>query len=150
MGIIVLVAVHQSWEAVKYATEVGLPTMIEAVRQDWRAIQCFFCEELSEAELCALTHTNPHIVRAPAFKRSKMAWLNAVRQNGLILQFATLDMRENREIVVSAIQENPQAFHYAAPSMRRDAEVLSCAMQHKQTKVAKLGIAAPSPTDKGT
>lgn len=125
--VIVLEAVHQCWEAVRYATEASLAVMIEAVRQDWRAMHLFYVEELTEAELTVLASTNPHIVRMSSMKHSQQAWLTALRINGMLLKYAPLEMRSDHEVVMVAIGQNALAYQYVTPLLRQDEEIVTLA-----------------------
>jgi len=66
--------------------------------------------------------------------------LDAVKQDGLNLRFASGSLQNDKEIVITATKENPFAFQYASPPLKRDKDFVLFLM-----KISFLVIAYASP-----
>jgi hypothetical protein len=55
--------------------------------------------------------------------------LAAVQQDGRALEYASADLRADREIVLAAVQENGYALEYASADLRADREIVLAAVQ---------------------
>jgi hypothetical protein len=60
---------------------------------------------------------------------SKQAIIEAIKKDGLSLQFATRQQRKDKDLVMTAIMQNTAALQFAHKSLRGDAEIASCALQ---------------------
>ena len=56
--------------------------------------------------------------------------ITAVTQNGLALQFADMSLKKNKEIVLRAVKQNGLALKYADISLRSDREIVLEAVKH--------------------
>jgi hypothetical protein len=81
-----------------------------------------------EAALVAVRQDGASLLCFPEFVADRAVVLEAVRQNGMALQFS--NMVENREIVLSAVCENGMALQFASHDLRRDREVVLAALQN--------------------
>lgn len=116
----VMAAVQLSWEAVGLATAVPLQAMMEAVRQDWRAVEILLSSghDFSDEDLAVLAESNPQIVRADPLGASRATMLAAVHYNGLALQYASPELCADREMATLAVSQNWRALKFASDSLR--------------------------------
>jgi len=59
--------------------------------------------------------------------------LEAVRNRGSSLRFASIELRSDFEIVVEAISNNGRALEFAATKLRKDPELISIAEKNLPT-----------------
>merc|ERR1712129_274774 len=62
-----------------------------------------------------------------------MSMQDAVRQDGLLLRWATLDVKANREVALSAVKQNGRALRYVVEELKHDREVVLMAMRNDAT-----------------
>ena len=55
--------------------------------------------------------------------------LEAIKQNGFALQFASPEMKKQKEVVIPAVQQNGLALQFADPDLQDDIEVVKAAVQ---------------------
>ena len=49
--------------------------------------------------------------------------LEAVKNKGLILKYASKRLRSNKEIAIEAIKQDKRAFDFIVPELREDAQI---------------------------
>ncbi|CAE7191803.1 unnamed protein product, partial [Symbiodinium microadriaticum] len=88
-----------------YAANVNAASIVEAVKQDWRAISLYmdhFYQGPTD-DLSKLIESNPQIVRDERLNGNAPVMLKAVRQEGSVLRYATEELRDDDEIVFHAV-----------------------------------------------
>ena len=50
--------------------------------------------------------------------------LNAVKQNGSLLDFASDDIKNDKEVVLEAIKNNPESLEFASEKLKGDRDVV--------------------------
>ena len=68
------------------------------------------------------------------------AWevvLEAVRQNGAMLQHASPELQEDPLVVLEAVRQNSSAFLYAAPSLQKDKDIVLAAVKQDGLSLRK-------------
>ena len=55
--------------------------------------------------------------------------LEAVRRNGMALQYASTELKANREIVLEAVRQNGLALEFASEALQRDPDIIAVARQ---------------------
>ena len=58
----------------------------------------------------------------PELERQR--WLDRVAQHGYVLEYATAELKGDREIVLAAVAQNGDALRYAAVELKGDAQLL--------------------------
>ena len=58
---------------------------------------------------------------------SRTEVLEAVKQNGRVLRFASAALKDDREIVLEAIKQNGGALEYASAALQDDREIVDYA-----------------------
>ncbi|KAG2382702.1 hypothetical protein C9374_005282 [Naegleria lovaniensis] len=59
-----------------------------------------------------------------SLKKDKEIVLNAVKNNGLSLQYAHSSLQCDREIVLAAVKQNGEALEFASEELRKDSEII--------------------------
>mmetsp|Transcript_48209 Transcript_48209/g.66974 ORF Transcript_48209/g.66974 Transcript_48209/m.66974 type:complete len:216 (-) Transcript_48209:68-715(-) len=118
-------AVEQSWEALRFEEVAGgLPAnlLLEAVKQDWRAVQEVLKKEpeVSEDLLLQMATTNPEIVRASQLRGHRMVARAALEVNGMMLHYLLPHLRSDLELAAAAVRQNPDALSEAHPALRQE------------------------------
>ena len=74
----------------------------------------------------------PAVLRQPSapksntrekLKRDREVVLEAVKQDGYALRFASEELRGDRDVVMEAVKQNGDALQYASQELQRDTEV---------------------------
>ena len=65
----------------------------------------------------------------PGSKQLQCHVMDAVKQNGLALQFALPDYKDDRVLVMMAIEQNPGSFEYASENLRGDFYIIKSALK---------------------
>jgi hypothetical protein len=68
-------------------------------------------------------------------QNNKETVLRAVKQDGMALKWASVQLQSDPEVVKAAIKQNPGAFLHAAQSLKSDPKIAGLAVNHKQNKV---------------
>jgi hypothetical protein len=117
---IVLAAVQQNGEALRYAAE-GLKAdrgiVLAAVQQNGRALESAAEPLKSDRDIVlAAVQQNGEALEdvAEPLKADKDIVLAAVQQEGWVLEYAAESLKADRDIVLAAVQQNGFALHYAA------------------------------------
>ncbi len=63
-------------------------------------------------------------------KNSREVVLAAVTQNGMALEFASPNLRENKEVVLVAVTQTQYATEFTTPELRRDSDIDSAWFNH--------------------
>lgn len=118
-------AVEQSWEALRFEeVDGGLPAnlLLEAVKQDWRAVQEILKKEpeVSEDLLLQMATTNPEIVRASQLRGHRVIARAALEVNGMMLHYLLPHLRSDLELAAAAVRQNPDALSEAHPALRQE------------------------------
>ena len=64
------------------------------------------------------------------FKKDKEFILEAVKLNGLALEYADDNLRKDKEVVLAAVQQNGQALRFASYEKKNDTEVVLAAVRN--------------------
>ena len=95
---IVMEAVKQNWRALEYASaelQGDREIVMEAVKQDESALQCASVELQGDREIV----------------------MEAVKQDGGALEYASAELKGDREIVMEAVAQGPKALQYASDEL---------------------------------
>jgi len=125
----VLKAVKQNGDALQYATG--------GLRGDWDVV-LQAVGRTSEA----LRHAPPAFSEDRGFLLEAVAknfrvmyvikpWLQAMECNGLALQFAAPQLRDDSRVVLRAVEQNGHALQFASPQLRADREVVLAAVAER-------------------
>jgi trimethylamine:corrinoid methyltransferase-like protein len=61
----------------------------------------------------------------------KQEVLEAVKQNGMALRFASEELRADKEIVLAAVKQSDKAFRYVSDELKADKNIVIVALNHK-------------------
>eukprot|EP00435_Cladocopium_sp_Y103_P020794 s1846_g5.t1 len=131
-------AVAQSWKSLKWMQDPNVTVILSACRQDLSAVELIGNVEDGIKAVIAMNH--PEVVQFPSFA-TKLPMLSAVRKNGLLLQFASAQLREDFEVVDAAVKQNPEALRFA-----RGAAVAKLRAQQEATTAPPMLVAPAAAT----
>lgn len=131
-------AVAQSWKSLKWMQEPKVTVILSACRQDLSAVELLGNVEDGIKAVIAMNH--PEVVQFPSFA-TKLPMLSAVRKNGLLLQFASAQLREDFEVVDAAVKQNPEALRFA-----RGATVAKLKVQQEASTAPPMLVAPAAAT----
>lgn len=123
---VVAAALEQSWQALKYADETTCrrdrSLVLQALRQSWRSYN-FVVGELREDEevLLAVVEQNWRAL-APGSCSNLKVMLAAVQKDWRALSCASLELRENRELILAAASVDEDAWWYVGDDPEFDSE----------------------------
>jgi hypothetical protein len=63
-------------------------------------------------------------------KSTKVEVLEAVKQNGYALKYASEELRGDKELVLEAVKNNPLAFDFAGEELQKDIDVMAEVLRH--------------------
>ena len=61
----------------------------------------------------------------------KQAVLEAVKQDGIKLGYASEELRADKEVVLAALKQSDKAFRYVSGELKTDKEIVLAALNHK-------------------
>jgi len=132
---IALAAVHQSGDALRYASaelQGDREVVLAAVRQYGDALRHASSELQANREvvLAAVQQEDGSaLVYASAeLKADREVVLTAVHQSGHALRYASAELRADRQIVLAAAHQNERALVYASAELKADREVMLAAV----------------------
>ena len=132
---VVLTAVHQSGDALRYASaelQGDREVVLAAVRQYGDALRHASAELQANREvvLAAVQQEDGSaLVYASAeLKADRDIVLTAVHQSGHALRYASAELRADRQIVLAAAHQNERALVYASAELKADREVMLAAV----------------------
>eukprot|EP00434_Breviolum_minutum_P036444 symbB.v1.2.032290.t1/scaffold3854.1/size49228/2 len=103
-------AVAQSWKSLKWMVDPDLSVILDACRQDLSAAE--LVGNVDEGMKAIVAMNFPEVVKVQNFA-TRLPMLAAVRKNGLLLQLASPQLREDVEVVEAAVKQNPDAIRFA-------------------------------------
>jgi len=132
---LVLLAVKQNWQALKYASKElrdDKDVVIEAVKKYGSAL-CYASQELKndkELVLLAVKQNGDALKYASQeLKSDKELVLLAVKQNGHALKYASQELRDDKEVLLGAVKQDWWALQHATPELKKDKELVLLAVK---------------------
>ena len=128
----VLDAVRQNGLVLEYASETlknDRVVVLAAIRQDARAIEMAaphptFLLSATQRFFNVLGHVDS----PPTLQADRAFMLDAVAQNGLVLQYASETLKNDRSLVLAAVTQNGLALQYVCDALREDREIILAAV----------------------
>ncbi|CAJ1432363.1 unnamed protein product [Effrenium voratum] len=129
-------AVKRSWRAVEHAAKLDAGSVLKALEKDWRAISVYLdslsCLEEVEAEsMKEMIRRNPQVVRDPRLSGEKMVVLRAVKQDGLVLRFASPELQDDEAICYAAVKQTWRALEFASARLQGKEELVDLALKQE-------------------
>nr|CAG4714939.1 unnamed protein product [Naegleria fowleri] len=133
---IVLAAVKQNGEALNWAhgnLAMDKEIALEAIKQNKKALR-FVAEDLLldyEFMLTALKLIFPEFSHLTTFDYSnKDIMMKLVQENGMLLEFASDELKNDRDIVLNAVNNNGNALEFASDGLKNDIEITFLAVKN--------------------
>ncbi|CAE8617146.1 unnamed protein product, partial [Polarella glacialis] len=89
-----------------------------------------------DSERSLLATANPKVIQVPEFGCCKLAVVCALKQDGMMLQYAHRVLRADGQVIKAAIQQNPAALRFALGPQRA---VLEAEMASRKQESALTG-----------
>jgi|GEM_PF-2571814 len=144
---IVLAAVRQNGTALQYASEelredsqVVLEALESAVKNTKKNTESpqenkelfffltWYYQSLPDDDAEKIDSFIENFVANSTFLRNKAVILEAVKQNGDVLQLAKQELQKDREVVLAAVRQDGFALRYASKELQADREVVLAAL----------------------
>ena len=127
-----LAAVRQYGAAFQYASRelrADRAVVLAAIGQDARAIELAappptFLRSATQRFFNVFGRVDP----PPTLQADRAFMLDAVAQNGLVLQYASETLQNDRSLVLAAVTQNGLALQYVCDALREDREIILAAV----------------------